>query len=268
MSPYPLRFVVLSVTLVTALGLNVCVFQQLARTQTLLVQNSEDTSPPPDQNKPATSPNITRGECFNIPLIAIQPKQGTLTTTADAPTFLFYIPPLKSDKIISSDAEKSLMSADFKISDQNQKTIYEAKLNLATQSGLLRLSLPASVAELFVATGKSYFWSFQVNCDNTGDLSGSATIEGNILRLPVYTEIEKKLLQPMSAYDRFKLYQSIGLEYDALIILEELRRQNPNDAALTTTWENLLKAHGFEMLIGVPSINFEMNSASPQLQNN
>ncbi|VXD23583.1 conserved hypothetical protein [Planktothrix serta PCC 8927] len=194
------------------------------------------------------------------------------TSIADAPTFLFYIPPLKSgktgDKTVNSDPEKYLMSADFKISDQNQETIYEAKFNLATQSGLLRLSLPVSVSELFVATDKPYFWSFQVNCDNTGDLSGSATIEGKILRLPVYTEIEKKLLQPMSAYERFKLYQSIGLEYDALIILEELRRQNPNDAALTTTWENLLTSHGFEMLIGVPSLDFEMNSGSPQLQNN
>ncbi len=97
---------------------------------------------------------------------------------------------------------------------------------------------------------------------------GSATIEGKIQRLPVYKEIETQLVQTMSDYDRFKLYQSIGLEYDAMIILDELRRQNPNDAALKTTWENLLKANGFEMLIGVPAIDFEMNSHSPQLPNN
>lgn len=266
MSRYPFHFAFLSITLATGLGFNFSIFQQSAQTQTSPIQLSEDVTPQPDKDKPATEPNITRGYCFDIPLIAIKPKQETLTTLADTPTFLFYIPPLKPDQI-QSVPEQSRLLGEFIITDQNKTIIYEGKLNLEAESGLLRLSLPKSVAELFVETGNPYSWSFQVSCDTTGDFSGSAMIKGKIQRLSTNREIETKLLQQMTAYDRFKLYQSLGLEYDALILLDELRHQNPNDATLTAIWDNFLKVNGLEKLIGVPWINVEINSMSTQPQN-
>lgn len=265
MSRYPFHCAFLSMTLATGLGFNFSIFQQSAQTQTSPIQVSEDVTPPPDTDKPATDPNITRGYCFDIPLIVIKPKQGTPTTLADTPTFLFYIPPLKSDQILSV-PEQSPLLGEFIITDQNKTIIYEGKLSLEAQSGLLRISLPKAVAELFVETGNPYSWSFQLTCDTTGDFSGSTMIKGKIQRLSTNREIETKLLQQMTAYDRFKLYQSLGLEYDALILLDELRHQNPNDATLTATWNNLLKANGLERLIGVPWINVEINSRSTQPQ--
>jgi hypothetical protein len=54
--------------------------------------------------------------------------------------------------------------------------------------------------------------------------------------------------------DRIALYQTAGLWYDAIATLAQLRRSSPGDAALKTTWNNLLTSVGLDTIVNVPLI--------------
>ncbi len=206
--------------------------------------NADEITPPPDSNKPATAPTATRGgaNCSSgeNSLTAIAPNGGLVTTSADYPALLFYIP------------ETTAKEAEFVIIDGEGNFIYNAKLTLPRKPGIMRLNLPPETASPITETGNPYQWELALICDES-DRSGDDLVVGELQRVPVSLEIQNKLQQANSA-DRFSLYQEAGLEYEAIAALDELRRENPQDERLQSAWEQWLKERGLEDLVGMPAI--------------
>ena len=68
----------------------------------------------------------------------------------EEPTFVAYVP--------QSTAEE----ASFTLQDQSENMIYQTKVPLPEEGGIISISLPKSLAEL--ETGKNYKWLIEIHC--------------------------------------------------------------------------------------------------------
>ena len=204
----------------------------------------DEVMPPPDQNKPTTAPTATRGgsNCSSKenPLTAIAPSGTLVTTIADYPALLFYIPETKAKQ------------AEFIIVDSEGNFVYNTKLTLPREPGIMRLSLPPETASPLTETGNPYLWELALICDEF-DRSADEVVGGELKRVAVSSRIESQL-QRANSSDRFSLYQQAGLEYDAIAVLDELRRENPQDQKIQSAWEGWLKNSGLADLIEMPPV--------------
>lgn len=204
----------------------------------------EEVMPPPDPNKPTTAPTATRGgsNCSSKenPLTAIAPSETLVTTTADYPALLFYIP------------ETQALRAELVIVDSEGNFVYNTQLTLPREPGIMRLSLPPESASPLTETGNPYLWELALICDEF-DRSADDVVGGELKRVPVSRNIENQL-QGANSSDRFSLYQEAGLEYDAIAVLDELRREHPQDQGIQSAWEGWLKKSGLEDLSKMPPV--------------
>jgi hypothetical protein len=202
----------------------------------------DEITPPPDSSKPNTAPTATRGgsNCSSQenPLLAIAPNQTSLTTTADYPTLLFYIP------------ETIAKEAEFVMIDGEGNFVYQSILTLPEEPGIIRLNLSPEEASPLAETGNPYRWEFALIC-NESDRSADVLVGGELQRVEASAEIENKLA---NGSDRFSVFQEAGLEYDAIAALEELRRENPEDSKIQILWESWLRENGLEDLVEKPSL--------------
>ena len=204
----------------------------------------DEVTPPPDSNKPPTAPTATRGggNCSNRenPLTAIAPSGTLITTTADYPALLFYIP------------ETTAKRAEFVMVDGEGNFVYNTKVTLPSQPGIMRLNLSPEAASPVTETGNPYRWELALICDEF-DRSGDDLLGGELRRVEVSSDIENKLELAESG-DRFSVFQEAGLEADAIAALDELRRENPQDVEIQALWEKWLRENGLEQLVEMPSL--------------
>ena len=204
----------------------------------------DEITPPPDSHKPNTAPTATRGgsNCSSRenPLVAIAPSQTSPITTADYPALLFYIP------------ETIAKEAEFVMVDAEGNFVYNTKLALPDEPGIIRLNFPPEEASPLTETGNPYRWELALICDES-DRSADDHVGGELQRVEVSGEIENRLKETKVG-DRFSVLQEAGLEYDAIVALEELRRENPQDPKIQLLWENWLLNNGLGDLIEKPPI--------------
>lgn len=183
-----------------------------------------------------------------VPLTAIIPQSEDTTqnppvayvgatTAAEHPTFWFYVPyTLNPD-----------LTAEFILQDQAGTAIY--KLSLAEQPeptpGIISIPLPATVP---LEVGQGYEWYFKVNCGAEIPIYTNGGIE----RVPLDSSLFQQLATT-SPQEQVRLYQENDLWYDAITTLGNLRRSNPNDAAIAADWNRLLQVLGIEDILQSPS---------------
>jgi hypothetical protein len=130
--------------------------------------------------------------------------------------------------------------------------VYNTKVTLPSQPGIMRLNLSPEAASPVTETGNPYRWELALICDEF-DRSGDDLLGGELRRVEVSSDIENKLELAESG-DRFSVFQEAGLEADAIAALDELRRENPQDVEIQALWEKWLRENGLEQLVEMPSL--------------
>ncbi|QKD80896.1 DUF928 domain-containing protein [Thermoleptolyngbya sichuanensis A183] len=145
-------------------------------------------------------------------------------TAAAHPTFWFYVPyALTSDE-----------PAEFVLFDDQRRIIYRKQdIVLSNQPGIIGISLPETAPALEI--GRMYRWNFQTRCG--GEV---VFVEGWIQRTALDAELTSEI-DRASPLDRAALYAENGIWYDALTLLGNLRREDPDNLDVLNAWMELLE---------------------------
>jgi Domain of Unknown Function (DUF928) len=156
-------------------------------------------------------------------------------TTQERPTFLAYIPP------------SSAKQAFFSLKDVNGKSHYQQRLSVPQQSGILPITLPASVTPLLL--NQSYEWGVVLLCG--GKLrADSPFASGWIQRIQLAPKITNNLAK-QSKLEQAATYGENGIWYDMLSNLATLKQQKPQDKTVTQTWNQVLDSVGLTRMTSV-----------------
>jgi Domain of Unknown Function (DUF928) len=234
-----------------------------------------DFAPMPVQASPDTSNSIytkqakervpgrrrggaRRGDCpaTSTQLTALVPETSVSTqalpetyvegsTTAEYPTFWFYVP-----YSISAD-----LTAEFILQDDTNKNIYRIASGdfpaAEVSPGIIGISLPSTIAPLEIE--KVYKWYFKLNCDRETPMF----VQGGIERIALNSNLAKQLANA-TPQEQANIYIKNNLWYDAVNILAKLYRANPTDNNIKSAWINLLRAIGLEDIAVNPGVSISV----------
>ncbi|MBO3457215.1 DUF928 domain-containing protein [Aetokthonos hydrillicola] len=163
------------------------------------------------------------------------PNTNIGLTIAEHPAILVYVPQTKAKKAL------------FGLQDEQGKQSYQTTLALPQKPGVVEIKLPSSVSALKI--GKNYRWSLVMIC--TEELEpDSPWVSGWIRRV----ESNRNLNNQPTLELAFKL-ANMGIWYDSLSTLAELKRKQPNDLKVTTSWQELLKSVNLNAIAEAPLAN-------------
>jgi len=201
------------------------------------LQSAIPTYDPP----PPTDPTIRGNKCSALKPNLLSPASDKeIATTAAYPTFLFFVP------------TTSARQAQFVLKDSNSQPIYRRTYDLSGQAGILRLVLPTDGSVSEVAAGQVYKWEFNLICDPENRKKDDFVV-GKLQRLPL-SDASKSQLTQGSLREQLVRYRADGFEYDALVILDALRRANPKDREIQAEWETWLERYKLGDLKQLPAI--------------
>jgi hypothetical protein len=159
-------------------------------------------------------------------LTALVPLNATGSTTSAHPTFWIYLPETTASNIILSVMEEN---PDGAIQHHAQTS-----LPIPPQSGLISLKLPDETPPLEI--GKTYKWAVILMCGKSLHPNDPA-IEARINRINASIPT-----QPENPVKKAIWFGQQGIWYDFLEALFQAKQANPNDQAVKTDWENVLKS--------------------------
>ncbi len=214
--------------------------------QPVFAQEPENRGAPGDR-KGAGS----RGECRAVankpPLIGMVPlverntkykQQGKTDskfskyvlglTVSEHPTFWFYMPYTSKD----------INSVTFTLLDQSNNYVTKKPIPVTVSGtpGVVSFTLPKTEKSLEV--GKFYHWFLSVSCQSQNQ-SDDTVVEGLVERIQPNSNLMHRMATA-TPRERVALYAQEGIWQDALTLLGELRRKQPQDTALVSDWKNLL----------------------------
>jgi hypothetical protein len=96
-----------------------------------------------------------------------------------------------------------------------------------------------------LAMGQSYKWEFSIICEPENRRNDDFVV-GELQRVSL---VDVKVLSKLALWERYRAF-----EYDALLVLDLLRRTNPRDRLILSEWESWLVRYKFGDLKGLPAI--------------
>jgi len=173
----------------------------------------------------------SRGACpaAALPLTALVPTVQSAVgglTTADHPTFWFYVP-------YALTAEHA---AEFVLLDDQNRYVYRTTLVNTNSNaiGITQVTLPATVT---LEKDKLYQWVFMVNCE----IDNPIFTRGSIRKVTIDPTLSNKIKQA-GDLEKARLYAENGIWFDALTTLAALKIAKPGDAAIALEWRSLLQS--------------------------
>ena len=160
-------------------------------------------------------------------------------TTAAYPSFWFYVPPTLNDNV----------TLEFVLQDASGNTLYQTKFNAsADNAGIVQFSLPEAASPITV--NESYQWYFLTHCDlaSTGD---PPYVRGWTIRTSVDSDFQAQLEQA-SMLEKASLYAAHGIWQDAVTVLGELYRADPQNLTIRSNWLSLLRSVGLNEISEQP----------------
>jgi tetratricopeptide (TPR) repeat protein len=192
----------------------------------------------PDRRVPAASRAGSCVETGQTPM-SVTPKTDPQLTTAAYPSFFVYVP------------QNSAQALEFVLEDNtSHQELYKTTLKPSKESGVVRVNFPDNANLPSLQNGKEYAWSFSVVCD-TQSRDKDIEVKGSIQRIQTDPNLAIQL-QKAQPRERAALYATSGIWQDTLTTVADLRRTNPNDLAVKTDWEDLLKSVGLEKIAKAP----------------
>jgi Domain of Unknown Function (DUF928) len=164
-------------------------------------------------------------------ITAISPGSHLGLTQVERPSFIVYLSPTIAQ------------TAEFSLFDEEMNGVYQANVPVANQTGLVSIALPDSAPAL--AKEQRYYWTVALIC-NPNDRTEDVVVGGWIERAEA-NENFKQQLANLPALERVSLYAKQGFWYDAVNLLLELKQAQPNNTALSASWEELIKSVGLEV---------------------
>ncbi len=218
---------------------------------------------PPSKGTPLgrSSGGASRGTCpaVNVPLTplatftpqSIASRQKAEVdywglTTSQHPTLWFYMPY----------QGWANYPAKFVLQDEQDNTIYQSKIPLPAQPGIISVSLAGAPA---LETGKSYHWFFKVYCQKEEAdtpalvIDSPVSVEGMIHRVSLSSAVAKQI-ETASPKQKINIYAQNGIWFDAFNVLANLRLANPSDQSLNAEWTSLLQSVALEDVAPAPLI--------------
>ncbi|MDJ0553754.1 MAG: DUF928 domain-containing protein [Microcoleaceae cyanobacterium MO_207.B10] len=189
---------------------------------------------PPGDSSDAGSgnSNILQNPVFNNQfLVPLLPETNYGRTVSERPTIFVYVPKMSAREIF------------FSLQDEQRNTIYQTKLKVSGDEGIVSFTLPPEAPELEM--GKNYVWFF-------------APIEPNGVLRPDNYHVDgwiKRVETPTDAIDaetnsapieQASLYARYGIWYDTLEILISAKQDQPNNTILAREWRELLEQVGLK----------------------
>lgn len=149
-------------------------------------------------------------------------------TVSEYPTFWFYVPY----------SGKDINSVKFVLLDENNNYVTKEPISVTVSGtpGVISVTLPKTEKPLEV--GKFYHWFLSVDCQ-TQDQSENTVVEGLVQRIATNSNLMRRIARA-TPQERVALYAQEGIWQDALTLLGELRRTQPQNTALVSDWKNLL----------------------------
>ncbi|MGB3513790.1 MAG: DUF928 domain-containing protein [Microcoleaceae cyanobacterium] len=186
---------------------------------------SDSTSSGGTRNPGNLNNPISNNNKILIPLI---PETNHARTISARPTIFIYMPEMSARQVF------------FSLQDEERNTIYQTRLEVSGQEGLVRFTLPPEAPELEI--GKNYLWFFApvkpdgvLRPDNYG-------VRAWIKRVEIPTGAEANS-DPIA---KATLYAGSGIWYDTLDILMSAKQAQPNNTALAKEWRDLLEQVGLK----------------------
>lgn len=189
---------------------------------------------------------------FSPPLTALVPqfeseqggRKATYVwgkTTAEYPTFWFYVP-----------AQTSLISAQFVLQD-GEDDVYRTPVTLPKTPGIVSIRLPSTVMPLKV--GKMYQWFLKLNisCASPELFNVKDSVEGWVKRVTLNSNLVNQL-KTATPQQRIALYAANGIWYEALTSLAELRSVDTSNALIQNNWTDLLQSVGLNDVASEPIV--------------
>lgn len=168
----------------------------------------------------------------------LMPKTNIGFTVVERPTIFVYVPKTSAKK------------AYFSLQDQDTNLHYQTTIKLPNNQGVVEIKLPNSADAL--SYNKNYKWSLAMVCSE--DLEpDSPWVSGWIRRVEPNRSLAK--YQSTASLELVSLLAVEGIWYDSLSTLAQLRRAQPDNQALTTSWQQLLKAVGLEEIATAQLVN-------------
>lgn len=196
--------------------------------QSLTAQPIPTYDPPPP-----TDPTIRGNNCSTVAPELLSPVSKKVITTDAYPTFLFFVPTTTARQV------------QFVIKDRDRKSVYRQTFALSGQAGILRVVLPTETNIKELAMGQSYKWEFSIICDPENRRNDDFAV-GELQRVAL---VDAKAPSKLALWERYRAF-----EYDALMVLDLLRRTNPRDRLIQSEWESWLVRHKLGDLKGLPAI--------------
>lgn len=163
------------------------------------------------------------------------PKTNIGLTVAEHPAILVYVP--------QTNAKKAL----FGLQDEQGKQYYQTMLPLPSKRGVMEVKLPDSVSALKI--GKNYRWSLVMIC--TQELEpDSPWVSGWIRRVE-----SNRPFNHQPTLELVSRLADMGIWYDSLATLAELRRTEPSNTTVATAWQELLKSVDLSAIAEAPLAN-------------
>lgn len=178
-------------------------------------------------------------------LVALTPSdQEVQLTTAEHPTFFFYIP--KSAQK-TQELKFVLQEGDA----QTTKPLYQTTFTLVEKKGIVSVSTPGD--QPLLKTDKEYTWTFSISYPLEPDVFPKS-ITGKIQR--VQDEIiANQIQQTTQPLDQARIYATAGLWENSLSILANLRRQHPNDPDVQQSWADFLESENLKAVANEPLLS-------------
>jgi Domain of Unknown Function (DUF928) len=196
--------------------------------QSLTAQTIPSYDPPPP-----TDPTIRGNNCSTVAPELLSSVSKKAITTAAYPTFLFFVPTTTARQV------------QFSIRDRDRNSIYRQTFSLSGQSGILRVVLPTETNIKELAMGQSYKWEFSIICEPENRRNDDFVV-GELQRVAL---VDAKVPSKLALWERYRAF-----EYDALLVLDLLRRSNPSDHLIQSEWDAWLMRYKFGDLKGLPAI--------------
>jgi hypothetical protein len=190
---------------------------------------AEGFSPPDGRGMPGRREGGgTRGGLIieGTPPTALVPASNVGTTLAEHPTLYFYVP-----------TETAGLNTEVILLDNDGNTVYQTSTLLPSEEGIVSLSLPPDVT---LEPEHLYQWIFSVVVSED-DPSANIILSGWIRRIAETPELAQQLAA-IAPSEHPTIYADAGLWYEALNSLAELRRNDPDNAAVELQWSALLES--------------------------
>ena len=174
-------------------------------------------------------------------LVALTAPNPLSITTALQPKLLFYVPEMTAAH-----------TAEFVLFNQNNELIYETSFEVDATGGVVNIDPAASMPPL--ALEENYQWYFSI-IPEANDRAHDIVVYGSVRRVReadwlAGQQVDISSLGQLTPLMKARvLYQQADLWLDAAMILDRLRRQYPNDAAIAAEWTSLLESAGLPLML-------------------